>query len=124
MTGRCYSPYNFAMGNKPGWRYSVGPFTDKELKVVELAAKGLKSLEIAREMGANKFTTYDRLSAAMRKAGVGDRAALARWAVENALDEALPPENPADVPPPERKRPARVRIKLGRMRRARIPRAS
>jgi DNA-binding CsgD family transcriptional regulator len=107
------------MGDGTARRYRLGPFTDKELTIIALMAKGLKPLEIMRVMGACRRTMYNRLASAMRKAEAADRPALVRWAVENALDELLPPEDPADISRPE-PRPHKGRIKLGRIRRERL----
>jgi hypothetical protein len=57
---------------------------------------------------------------AMKKAEIDDIVMLSRWAIENALDQPLEAERREDIPPPERKRPPRKRIKLGRIRRAKL----
>ena len=58
------------MGDTAARHNRLGPFNDKELKVIELAASGMKPLEIMRVMGACRNTTYHRLDSAKRKAGV------------------------------------------------------
>ena len=46
---------------------------------------------------------------------------LTHWAVETTLDEGLPPETAEELPVPEVKvRRTKTRIRLGRIRRARL----
>jgi DNA-binding CsgD family transcriptional regulator len=93
-------------------------FSARELKVIEWRTHGVKSPEIARRLGVNRQIAYDVLWRIYRKVGVDDVALLTRWAMANARDEPLAPEDPADaeiVAPKVFKQ----RIKLGRVRRAR-----
>ena len=97
-------------------RWVLGPFNGRELEIIRLRVSGLKAPEIADLKGWKRTTTYRALTTVMSKLGFTDIAQLTRWAIENALDEALPPEDPADVPAPEPKRdrpPARGDQNLG-----------
>jgi DNA-binding CsgD family transcriptional regulator len=102
---------------KPARRYVLGPFTDKELKVIELRTNGVKTPEIARRMGVPRATAYTWLWSIYRKAGVNDVALLTRWAIENAMDVTLGPERPEERPVPGMpKKRGKQRIRMGRVR--------
>jgi DNA-binding CsgD family transcriptional regulator len=92
-------------------------FSARELKVIALRTNGVKGPEIARRLGVERQRAYAILWDAMKKAGVNDVASLTRWAMANALDQELGPEDPADIPKPEPK-VFKQRIQLGRLRRA------
>jgi hypothetical protein len=82
--------------------------------VIELRTHGFKPTEIARRLGISRGTVHHRLSAVYQKAGFNDVALLTRWAIQNSLDEALPPEKPEDLPEPKKRR-TKTRIRLRRI---------
>lgn len=96
-------------------RWAIGRFTDRELKVVELRAAGVKVPEIARRLGLSRTAVYNRLSRLYRKAGLTGAAQMIEWARANALDVALEVEPP--IPRVYKKR-GRKKIQMGRIRRA------
>jgi DNA-binding CsgD family transcriptional regulator len=94
-------------------------FSARELKVIAWRTNGVKGPEIARRLGCQRHAAYCLLNQAMRKAGVDDVCLLTRWAMAHGMDEALGPETAEER---EIKRPKifKQRIRLGRLRRARI----
>ncbi|HEY4361905.1 MAG TPA: LuxR C-terminal-related transcriptional regulator [Bryobacteraceae bacterium] len=108
------------MQEKPR-RWALRPYTDKELRVVELRTHGVQPKEIARMLGISRTTVFHRLSSVYRKAGFSDVALLTRWAIANAMDEPAPADTPETAAVPEpKKRKARIRLgRLGRLGRYR-----
>jgi hypothetical protein len=81
--------------------------------VIELRTHGFKPTEIAQRLGISRGTVHHRLSAVYQKAGFNDVALLTRWAIQNGLDEALPPETEEErqvVVPRVRRTKTRIRI--------------
>lgn len=99
-------------------RWAIGPYTDKELKVVELRANGVLVPAIARRLGLSRTAVYNRLSRVYRKAGLTGAHQMTEWAKANAFDEPLAPEPPT---PRVHKKRGRKKIQMGRLRRARQP---
>jgi PAS domain S-box-containing protein len=66
-----------------------GPVTDREMRVLELVARGWTNLEIAREIGYSKGTVKDDVQSVLRKLGAEDRRQAADRAVEIGL---IPPQ--------------------------------
>lgn len=96
---------------------SFAGFTAQELKVIALRTNGVKTPDIAKQMGITRKLAYQYLWRIYVKVGVDDVALLTRWAMANGLDELLGPETEETkeiVPPKVYKQ----RIKLGRLRRA------
>jgi DNA-binding CsgD family transcriptional regulator len=71
-------------------------FTRRELQVIGLRAKGLKSREIAIELGCSRPLIYNYIHSVTRKTGIKDREEFSRWAVQFGLDEPLDAE--PDIP--------------------------
>ena len=96
------------------------PFTDKELKVVELRTNGIGPKAIARMLGISRGAVAHRLSSVYKKAGFNDVALLTRWAIQHALDEPVEPDTPETAPVKVAKKRGREKIKLGRIRRSKL----
>jgi len=97
-------------------------FSDRELKVIEWRTHGVKVPEIGRKLGVKRHEAYNIIWRIYRKVGVDDVALLTRWAIENGMDEPLGPEKPEERPMPGMpKLRGNEPIRLGRIRRARIP---
>ena len=87
------------------------------MKMIEWRTHGIKTSGIAKILGLSVRHTSDIMGRVMRKVGVNDVALLTRWAIENGMDEELPPETAETreiVPPKVFKK----RIRLGRIRRS------
>lgn len=98
----------------------MGSYTDRELQVVALRVSGIRPEEIALRLGITPKAVYNRLSRLYLKAGLSGEAELKEWATERGLDELLP-ETPEEMAVPEKKvRRTKTRIKMGRLRRARL----
>jgi DNA-binding CsgD family transcriptional regulator len=69
-------------------------FTRRELQVIGLRAKGLKSSKIATELGCSLPLIYNYVHSVTRKTGIKDREEFARWAIQFGLDEPLEPDIP------------------------------
>lgn len=95
-------------------------FTDLELKVIALRTNGIGTTEIARRLGCVRNTARNALTRVYSKLPFNDVALLTRWAMANGLDELLGPETSAERPYPGKAAPCQERIKLGRIRRARL----
>jgi len=87
------------------------------MQMIEWRTHGVKNSAIARELGLSTRYVSNLMWRIFRKAGVDDVALLTRWAIANAMDEPLGPEDPKDA---EIKQPKvyKQRIRLGRLRRA------
>jgi hypothetical protein len=94
-------------------------FSQLEHRIIQLRTNGHNITAMSERLGIPKTTIHRSLWAIYRKVGVNDIALLTRWAMATGLDEALPPETEETR---EIKRPKvfKKRIKLGRLRRARI----
>ena len=101
-------------------RYIFGPFTDRELTVIQLRTNGVKGSEIASRLGVPRNTVYGWIMSVYKKAGVDDVATLTRWAMANGLDEPAAPDGPETALVPEPKVRRNLPIKLGRIRRSKI----
>jgi DNA-binding CsgD family transcriptional regulator len=117
LTGRWFPRHNCAMALQ---RFVFQNFTARELKIIEMRTNGASAREIAKEVGAkNHKIIHYSLWRIYKKVGTSNLALLTRWAIENALDvPALPDTEENEVVLEPKKR--RHRIRLGRIRRARM----
>lgn len=98
-------------------KHGFAGFSKRQLEILQLRTSGVGITEIAERLGITKQVTYDAMKVIYRKAAIHDLALLTAWAVENGLDEPLPPETTEtrEVPRPK---VFKQRIRLGRLRRA------
>ncbi len=101
-------------------RYVFGPFTDRELKIIEMRTSGIKPWRIAESMCVSRQAIYARIHVIYRKAGIPSHtAALTRWAYRLGLDEPLMPESALERRVIEPKvRRTKTRIRMNRINRA------
>ena len=59
--------------------YDTGKPSPRQLRVIELAARGCKNNEIARELGIGEHVVRNYMSAIFDKIGVNNRVELALW---------------------------------------------
>jgi len=64
-------------------------YSPRELKVIELHAKGLRPREIAEQIGCSRKVTYNYLWRVTQKTGIKNKAELMLWAIEVGLDQSL-----------------------------------
>lgn len=76
-------------------------FTNRELQVIALRSQGVKARQISKQLGISYDVVHNHLSRIYRKLGINDVALLTRWAMQNALDEILPPETAETQPEPK-----------------------
>src|SRR5207248_3042988 len=80
-----------------------------ELRIIQLRTSGVRPGEIAKRTGVSRQAIYARIHEVYQKTGLSNTAQLTRWAIENALDEALEPETEEPPPVPEPKPPRRTK---------------
>lgn len=112
-------------------RHILGDFSNRQLKVIELRAKGLSPAQIAEETGSTRQAVQSVIKWIYRRAGdaiprqngkrAENLAAWKRWAESLVLNEPLAPETP-DIMPVREPKKFKGRIKLGRLRRAGLDR--
>jgi len=71
-------------------RYGPRRPSQRQQRVIELVAQGLKNREIARELGIGEYVVRNYLSAIYDKIGLSNRVELALW-YEARLHEAKAP---------------------------------
>lgn len=95
----------------------LGDFSDRELRVIELRVRGMKTKAIATHMLTTYTAIHGVLMGIYAKAGVHNRAELKAWAVEHALDVPAAPDTPETAAVPMVKVRKNLPIRLGRIRR-------
>jgi DNA-binding NarL/FixJ family response regulator len=60
-------------------RYGSRVPNERELKIIELVAQGLKNSEIARAIGTTEFVVKNHLRAIYDKLGLWNRVEIALW---------------------------------------------
>jgi len=98
-------------------KHGMAGFSERELKIIQLRTNGVKMPEIAAMIGIPKSSGYDSLQTIYQKIGIDDLSLLTRWAIQNGLDEALPPET-AETREIVSPKVYKGKIRLGRLRRA------
>jgi DNA-binding CsgD family transcriptional regulator len=98
-------------------KHGFAGFSERQLEIIQLRTSGVGIAEIAECLGIAKSCVYEAMKVIYRKAGIHDLALLTAWAVENGLDEPLPPET-AETREVPRPKMFKQRIRLGRLRRA------
>jgi HD-GYP domain-containing protein (c-di-GMP phosphodiesterase class II) len=71
--------------NKKRPRDNAGGLTDREIEVLQLAASGLTTAQIADELVISPKTTDHHIQHVYAKIGVSSRAAAALWAMQNGV---------------------------------------
>jgi DNA-binding NarL/FixJ family response regulator len=64
-------------------------FSQCDLAIIELAAKGLSLADIRIRMALSRKQTYDHFKQIYRRTGLRELDEIARWAFENGLDEPV-----------------------------------
>ena len=104
-----------------GSKHSFAGFSALEMKCIVLRVKGLSYAEIGERLGKSKEHVSVEIRRVYRKTGIkSDLATLRLWALEWGFDEPLPPESFEERARPGRPVPRYQRIKLGRIKRARV----
>ena len=104
-----------------GSRHSFAGLSALELRCIVLRVQGLTYREIGEQIGKSGRDAQTELSRVFRKTGIEHtRAALVEWAEKWGFDEPLPPETPEERARPGKPVLGYQRIKLGRIRRARV----
>jgi DNA-binding NarL/FixJ family response regulator len=62
-----------------GDRYGSRVLNERELKIIELVAQGLKNSEIAEAMGTTRYVIANHIRAIYDKLGFWNRVELALW---------------------------------------------
>ena len=80
-------------------RKVLGDYTDRELRVIEMRASGIRLRDIATREGVSRDTIYQIVTRLYRKSGTANREELTEWAWFAGLD--VPgPAGDADAPAP------------------------
>jgi DNA-binding NarL/FixJ family response regulator len=70
--------------------YVPGNPSPRQLRVIELAARGFKNHEIARKLGIGEHVVRNYMSAIFDKIGVSNRVELALWYEARLHEGRLP----------------------------------
>jgi DNA-binding CsgD family transcriptional regulator len=97
----------------------IAGFSSRKMQMIEWRTKGVKNSAIARRLGLSTRYVSNLMWRIFRKAGVNDVALLTRSAITHGIDEALPLET-AETREIVQPKVYKQKIKLGRLRRARI----
>jgi len=65
--------------------------SDRELELLPLLGRGANDREVAAGVGRSAATVHSQRQSIMGKLGLGDRAALMRWAAQNGFVDLAPP---------------------------------
>ena len=61
------------------------PLSEREVQVLQLVAKGEKSVDIAKRLGISKYTVDNHRKNMLRKTNTSNSMELVLWAVRNGL---------------------------------------
>ncbi|HEY4245040.1 MAG TPA: AAA family ATPase [Kofleriaceae bacterium] len=70
---------NIPRGRRPTTRANASGLTVRELEIADLLVDGLRNAEIAKRLSISAKTVDHHVSAILRKLGLPDRAAVAKW---------------------------------------------
>ena len=72
-----------------GERYGKRNPSEREQRVIELVAQGLKNCEVAREIGTTEHVVKNYLRVIYDKLGLWNRVELALWYESRRLNQAV-----------------------------------
>jgi DNA-binding NarL/FixJ family response regulator len=72
-----------------GERYGKRIPSEREQRVIELVAQGLKNCEVAREIGTTEHVVKNYLRVIYDKLGLWNRVELALWYESRRLNQAV-----------------------------------
>jgi DNA-binding NarL/FixJ family response regulator len=72
-----------------GERYGKRIPSEREQRVIELVAQGLKNCEVAREIGTTEHVVKNYLRVIYDKLGLWNRVELALWYESRRLNQAI-----------------------------------
>jgi DNA-binding NarL/FixJ family response regulator len=72
-----------------GERYGKRKPSEREQRVIELVAQGLKNCEVAREIGTTEHVVKNYLRVIYDKLGLWNRVELALWYESRRLNQAV-----------------------------------
>ncbi len=80
-------------------RWAIGPFTEGEVRSIEILSAGADARGLAQTLGISIEAANARIWRLFAKTGVANASELKTWAEERALDTPLGPEFTEPDPP-------------------------